>query len=72
MKVAGIEITEEMKQEYYQDVRYMIVKSPLLDETWQEADKRNGRVQQELYIKGKEVKSKYQELVLETKKLGIN
>lgn len=72
MKVSGKKFTEEMKRKYYRQVIYMIVKEPIDEETWADANRRRFRVQEELFEKGEEVKLKYQELVLETKKIGLN
>nr|WP_308994024.1 hypothetical protein [Mariniflexile sp. KMM 9835]MDQ8213594.1 hypothetical protein [Mariniflexile sp. KMM 9835] len=72
LKDAGVEITEEIKLEYYQRVIYIIKKDPFPTEEWRDADKRVMKVQDELFEKGEELKVAYRELVLEIKRKGLN
>jgi hypothetical protein len=71
MKSAGIEITEDIKLEYYQSVFYMVEKKPYPREEWEDADRRVLKTQDELFEKGQDVKRTYQELVLDIKKVGL-
>lgn len=72
MKTAGIEITEDIKLEYYQRVIYIIKKDPYPNEEWRDADKRNMKVQDELFEQGEKLKKAYQDLVMEIKRKGLN
>lgn len=68
---AGIEITEDVRIKYFQQITYSIIKEPLRNEDWPDTHKRIDSVQQELLLKGEEVKKAYRELILLLKKKGL-
>lgn len=71
LKEAGVEITEDIRIEYYQQITYSIIKTPLRTEDWNACHKRIDSVQTELYNKGEKVKKIYRELVMIIKKRGV-
>ncbi len=69
MKANGETLTEEQEFEYEQSQTYSPHKNPFRNETWEDADKRIYRLQEQLYEQGEKVKLSYRELVMKIKQI---
>lgn len=67
MKVNGETLTEDEEFEYKQIQTYSPHKEPFRSESWEQADKRIQKLQNELYEQGEKVKGSYKALVMKIK-----
>ena len=66
-KSNGETLTEEEEFEYLQAQTFIPHKEPFRNETWEDADRRIYKLQDELYEQGEKVKLSYQNLVMKIK-----